>query len=68
MTINKEDIMKKFTALCLILSLVMLYANLDAKERRGAKLIVTKTDGQKIRGELITVKPNSLLFFDHPFL
>jgi len=39
----------------------MLSANLYAKERRGAKLIITKTDGQQIRGELITVKPNSLL-------
>ncbi len=42
----------------------MLSANLYAKERRGAKLIVTKKDGQQIRGELITVKPNSLLLLD----
>jgi len=39
----------------------MLSTNLYAKERQGAKLIITKTDGQQIRGELITVKPNSLL-------
>ncbi|NIM59429.1 MAG: hypothetical protein GTO16_10870, partial [Candidatus Aminicenantes bacterium] len=32
--------------------------------RRGAKLIVTKLDGQQIKGELITVKPNSLLLLD----
>jgi hypothetical protein len=56
--------MKKFTALFLIFSLVMLSANLYAKEKRGAKLIVTKTDSQQIRGELITVKPNSLLLLD----
>ncbi len=56
--------MKKFTALLLIFSLVMLSANLYAKERRGAKLIITKKDGQQIRGELITVKPNSLLLLD----
>ena len=55
---------KKFIALVLILSLVMLYANLYAKERRGAKLIVTKKDGQQVQGELITVKPNSLLLLD----
>ena len=55
---------KKLIALFLIFSLLTLSANLYAKERRGAKLIVTKTDGQKIRGELITVKPNSLLLLD----
>jgi len=55
---------KKFIALFLTFSLMMLSVNLYAKERRGAKLIVTKTDGQKIRGELITVKPNSLLLLD----
>ena len=52
---------KKFISLFLIFSLMMLSTNLYAKERRGAKLIVTKKDGQQIRGELITVKPNSLL-------
>jgi len=43
---------------------MMLSANLYAKERRGAKLIITKKDGQQIEGELITVKPNSLLLLD----
>ncbi len=55
---------KKFIALFLAFSLMMLSVNLDAKERRGAKLIITKKDGQQIRGELITVKPNSLLLLD----
>jgi hypothetical protein len=37
----------------------------SSKERkRGSKLIVTKLDGQLIKGELITVKPNSLLLLD----
>ena len=54
----------KLIALFLIFSLMMLSANLYAKERRGAKLIVTKKDGQLIEGELITVKPNSLLLLD----
>ena len=53
--------MKKFTALLLIFSLVMLSVNLYAKERRGAKLIITKKNGYQTDGELITVKPNSLL-------
>ncbi len=55
---------KKFIALFLIFSLVMLSTNLYAKERRGAKLIVAKKDGQQVQGELITVKPNSLLLLD----
>ncbi len=37
----------------------------SSKERKhGTKLIITKTDGQQIRGELITVKPKSLLLLD----
>ena len=55
---------KKFISLFLTFSLMMLSVNLYAKERRGAKLIVTKKDGQQIKGELITVKPNSLLLLD----
>jgi len=56
--------MKKFTALILVFSLIMLSVNLYAKERRGAKLIVTKKDGQQVEGELITVKPSSLLLLN----
>jgi len=56
--------MKKSIALFLVFSLVALSGNLYAKEKRGAKLIITKTDGQQIEGELITVKPNSLLLLD----
>jgi len=48
--------MKKFLALFLIFSLIILSVNLYAKERRGAKLLITKKDGQQIRGELIAVK------------
>ena len=55
---------RKLIALFLVFSLMMLSANLYAKERRGAKLIITKKDGQQIEGELITVKPNSLLLLD----
>jgi hypothetical protein len=52
---------KKFISLFLAFSLMMLSVNLYAKERRGAKLIVTKKHGYETEGELITVKPNSLL-------
>ena len=55
---------KKLISLFLIFSLVMLSANLYAKERRGAKLIITKLDEQLIKGELIAVKPNSLLLLN----
>ena len=55
---------KKFIALFLVFSLMMLSANLYAKERRGVELIITKKDGQQTQGELITVKPNSLLLLD----
>jgi hypothetical protein len=58
----KKD--KKFIALFLAFSLMMLSVNLYAKERRGVKLIVTKKNGQLIEGELITVKPNSLLLLN----
>ena len=55
---------KKFISLFLVFSLMMLSVNLYAKEKRGAKLIITKKDGQLIEGELITVKPNSLLLLN----
>jgi hypothetical protein len=40
-----------------------LSGNLYAK-KRGAELIIIKTNGQQIRGELITVKKDSLLLLD----
>lgn len=55
---------KKFLSLFLVFSLMMLSVNLYAKERRGAKLIITKKDGQKVEGELITVKPSLLLLLN----
>jgi len=54
---------KKFISLCLVFSLMMLSANLYAKERRGAILIIAKKYGL-IEGELIAVKENSLLLLD----
>jgi hypothetical protein len=58
------DKSKKFIALFLVFSLMALSVNLYAKERRGATLIIQRKDGQQIKGELITVKPNSLLILD----
>ena len=54
---------KKFISLFLVFSLMMLSVNLYAK-RRGAKLVITQKDGQSKEGELIVVKPNSLLLLD----
>ena len=56
---------KKFISLFLVFSIMMLSVNLYAKERRGAKLEITKKDGRWIEGELITVKPNSLLLLNN---
>jgi hypothetical protein len=53
----------KFIALLLVIFLMMISTSLYAK-KRGAKLIITKKDGQSIEGELITVKPNSLLLLE----
>jgi len=55
---------KKLISLVLIFSLMMLSTNLYAKERRGAKLIITKKNGLQTAGELIAVKPNSLLLLN----
>ena len=44
---------KKFISLFLVLSQVMLSAILDAKEKRRAKLVITKNDVQQIAGKLI---------------
>ncbi len=55
---------KKFVSLFLVFSLLALSTNLNAKEKRGAELIVQKKDGQQVRGELIAVKEKSLLLLD----
>ena len=56
--------MKKFISLFLVFSVLLLSGNMFAKERKGADLILQKTDGQQVRGELIAVKENSLLLLD----
>lgn len=53
--------MKKSIALFLVFSMIGLYGNLYAKERRGAELVIQKKDAHQVKGELIAVKQNSLL-------
>jgi hypothetical protein len=63
---------KKFIALFLAFSLLMIncatFSRLEEKreerKKHGANLIIQKINGQQIEGELITVKPNSLLLLD----
>ena len=56
--------MKKFIALFLVVSILTLSMPLTAKERKGADVIIQKTDGTQAIGELIAVKQNSLLLLD----
>ncbi len=55
---------EKLTALILIFSLLVLSGNLTAAVRKGVKLVIQKTDGQEVTGELITVKRDSLLILN----
>ena len=67
---------KEFIALFLVVSLMTISCatlGMRRQERfelpqkgRGAKVIITKIDGQEVRGELIAVKPNSLLLSGFP--
>ena len=69
------DKSKKFISLFLVFSLIAISCTTittqrqkrsePSKERKhGAKLIITEHNGQQTEGELITVKPNSLLLLD----
>jgi hypothetical protein len=51
----------KLVATVLALLILVLPRALSARERRGANLAVTLKDGHKVTGELIAVKPDSLL-------
>ncbi len=63
---------KKFISLFLAFSLLMIncatFSRLEKKreerKKHGANLIIQKINGQQVSGELITVKPNSLLLLD----
>jgi len=56
--------MKKFISLFLVFSILALSGNMFANEKRGADLIILRTDGTQVRGELIAVKQNSLLLME----
>jgi|WetSurMetagenome_2_1015567.scaffolds.fasta_scaffold84960_2 hypothetical protein len=49
-----------FVLVCVLASLT-----LAAKERRGATVVVTMTDGNRVHGELLAVKSDALLVYDH---
>ncbi len=55
---SKKVIVHAFSAL-LAFSLV-LPAKVSAKEKRGARLVVTRIDGYRVEGELLAVRPDSL--------
>lgn len=54
----------KFIALIIIFFLFASSGSLKANENRGAEFVIQKTDGHRIRGELIAVKANSLLLLE----
>ena len=56
--------MKKIMTLVIGVSLLFPSVALFAKERRGAQLVITKTDGKEKRGELIGVKQDSTLVLE----
>jgi hypothetical protein len=51
----------KLIVCALAVSLLVLPADLVAKQKRGATLLITKLDGTQVSGELIAVKPETLL-------
>lgn len=56
--------MKKIMTLVISVSLLFPSGALFAKQRQGAQLVITKTDGTEIRGELIAVKQDSTLLLE----
>jgi len=63
--IGEEAFIKRaagtFIAVVLMAGSLGLPAQLSARTRRGALVVVAKTDGARVRGELVSVKPDSLL-------
>jgi hypothetical protein len=57
----------KSNAIVIILMMLMALANLPltaSNERRGSRVVVTQTDGNLVRGELLAVKADALLIYD----
>jgi len=61
--------MKTLAGMLVASALVVLFlaipANLSAKDRRGATVVITRLDGSQVSGELIAVKPDSLLLLSN---
>ncbi len=51
---------KRFVCV-LVVAILFVPAGLSAKDRKGADIVVTRTNGSQFGGELIAVKPDSLL-------
>lgn len=62
--VRESKMAKKILAILLVVILIFPIS-LIAKERRGANLVVEKKNGLWVKGELITVKPNSLLLLSN---
>jgi hypothetical protein len=60
-----KTMITKLIASVLFVSFLVLPADLSAKEKRGANLIVTRLDGSQLSGELIAVKRDSLLLLSN---
>ncbi|MCJ7581732.1 MAG: hypothetical protein MUP98_14515 [Candidatus Aminicenantes bacterium] len=59
---NKKG--ERLTALILVFFLLVIAGNLSAAIRVGVRLVIQKTDGQEVAGELVTVKSDSLLILN----
>ena len=66
--------MKKFIALFLVISFLVMNCatyergkgiNLEPGQKPGVKLVIQKKNGQQLKGELIAVKQNLLLFKEY---
>jgi hypothetical protein len=61
---EQEGEMKTFIALFLAFSILVISGDIFAKERKGDDVIIQKTDGTQVTGELIAVKENAFLLMD----
>jgi hypothetical protein len=55
---------KKLVVAVLALSFFMLSTDVYGKQKKGATVIITMSDGRQASGELIAVKPKSILILD----
>jgi hypothetical protein len=53
----------RFLVGAILISCFALPPGLSAKSKRGSDLVVTRLDGSQVSGELIAVKPDSLLLY-----